>query len=113
MAVVLECALAYLRASLSGFAGSVGLWIGLTFWHWRGNLDFGQNGADAAVNRIFVTFCRSSFEWRSGIWWLGCGGWGEYRTGVVGVSSISLICDLRGPDYHRSLGCRSLSFPPA
>src|ERR1700737_1400640 len=112
MAVVLERALAYLRASLSSFAGSAGLWIGLTFWHWRGNLDFGQNGKDAAVNRVVAAFCRSVLECRSGIWCLGSVGRRQYRTGVVGVPSVYRICDLRGPDYHRSLGRRSLSRPP-
>src|SRR6266478_838533 len=113
MAVVCERALAYLRASLSSFTGSAGLWIGLTFWHWRGNLDFGQNGKDAAVNRVVAIFCRSPLECRSGIWCLGSVGRRQYRTGVVGVPSVYRICDLRGPDYHRSLGGRSLSLSPA
>src|SRR6267378_3832397 len=112
MAVVCERALAYLRASLSSFTGSAGLWIGLTFWHWRGNLDFGQNGKDAAVNRVVAIFCRSPLECRSGIWCLGSVGRRQYRTGVVGVPSVYRICDLRGPDYHRCLGRRSLSLPP-
>src|ERR1700731_3292110 len=32
---------------------------------------------------------------------------------MVGVPSVYCVRDLRGPDYHRSLGCRSLSLPPA
>ncbi len=71
MALLFKRALAHLWTGLSSLAGSAGLRIGFAFRSRCRDLDLGQNGADAAVNRMVAAFCRSFLERWSSVRGLG------------------------------------------
>src|SRR5260370_17558797 len=85
MALVFKRALAYLRTGLSSLTGSAGLRIGLAFRNRCCDLDLGQNGGDAAVNRMVTAFCRGVLERCSSVRCLGSIGRREYRATIAAL----------------------------